>query len=382
MYTEYLNLKCKPFELLPDPEFLLLSRSHKRALVHLNYGIMENAGFILVTGEVGAGKTTIIRSMMRGLKEDIKLARINNTRVTSEQLISMINEEFGLEIKGKDKTTMLSELTNFLISQFSGGSKTVIIIDEAQNLSPDLFEEIRLLSNLETDKAKLLQIILVGQPEIVKTIANPELRQLRQRISISCHIQPLSKEETVQYIFHRLEVAGNRDAVHFEEGSIDVIHMFSRGIPRLKNIACDFLLLSSFVEQTKEISMDLVNEVIGELEATHGYWGDDVVAEGVPYTSKTDLLRDILDRLAKIESYHGKSDMSRSEKEDILLRLADVEKAVNESIINQPKAEKPDSKMAEYLKAVREVIEELTGRVVEIEDKMNVMKVNGNNKKR
>jgi len=382
MYTEYLNLKCKPFELLPDPEFLLLSRSHKRALVHLNYGIMENAGFILVTGEVGAGKTTIIRSMMRGLKEDIKLARINNTRVTSEQLISMINEEFGLEIKGKDKTTMLSELTNFLISQFSGGSKTVIIIDEAQNLSPDLFEEIRLLSNLETDKAKLLQIILVGQPEIVKTLAQPELRQLRQRISISCHIQPLSKEETVQYIFHRLEVAGNRDAVHFEEGSIDVIHMFSRGIPRLINIACDFLLLSSFVEQTKEISMDLVNEVIGELEATHGYWGDDVVAEGVPYTSKTDLLRDILDRLAKIESYHGKSDMSRSEKEDILLRLADVEKAVNESIINQPKAEKPDSKMAEYLKAVREVIEELTGRVVEIEDKMNVMKVNGNNKKR
>src|SRR5208283_1614705 len=182
---------------------------------------------------VGAGKTTIIRSMMRGLKEDIKLARINNTRVTSEQLISMINEEFGLEIKGKDKTTMLSELTNFLISQFSGGSKTVIIIDEAQNLSPDLLEEIRLLSNLETDKSKLLQIILLGQPELINTLAVPEMRQLRQRISISCNINPLDRTETAEYILHRLEVAGNRDAVTFQDGAMDTLHASTHGVPRL-----------------------------------------------------------------------------------------------------------------------------------------------------
>ena len=330
-------------ELLPEPEFLLLSRSHKRALVHLNYGIMENAGFILVTGEVGAGKTTIIRSMMRGLKEDVKLARINNTRVTSEQLISMVNEEFGLDIKGKDKTAMLSELTNFLISQFSAGNKAVIIIDEAQNLSPDLLR----------DKASVQS--RDGQGKIASDNTCRPARDTENHCPAgtpatqTAHKHKLSypapfKEETVQYIYHRLEVAGNRDAVHFEEGSIDVIHIFSRGIPRLINIACDFLLLSAFVEETNEISMGLVREVIGELEVSHGYRGDETAAENIPYPSKTELLKDVIDRLAKIESYNGKSDMSRSEKEDILLRLADIERSINDNILNQPKAEKPGLK--------------------------------------
>ena len=209
MYTAFFGLACKPFELVPNPEFLLMSRSHKKALIHLSYGISETAGFILITGEVGTGKTTIIRSMMKGLKENIKLARVNNTRVSSEQLITMINEDFGLDIKGRDKTGMLSDLTAFLIDQYARGKRCVLIIDEAQNLSADLLEEIRLLSNLETDKAKLLQIVLVGQPELMKILARPGLRQLRQRISISCRIQPLLEEETKEYILHRLEVAGN-----------------------------------------------------------------------------------------------------------------------------------------------------------------------------
>jgi general secretion pathway protein A len=213
--------------------------------------------------------------MMKRLKEDVIFSRINNTRLTSEQLISMINEDFGLDINGKDKTQMLRDLTDFLIKQYGMGKKSILIIDEAQNLSPDLLEEIRLLSNLETDKAKLLQIILIGQPELKKVLAKPDLRALRQRINISCHISPLLRDETEEYIFHRLEIAGNREAVTFQDGCIDLIHNFARGVPRLINIVCDFLLLSAFIDKTKEVSLDMVKEVISDLEKDNRYWQDE-----------------------------------------------------------------------------------------------------------
>ncbi|MDX9715177.1 MAG: XrtA-associated ATPase [Dissulfurispiraceae bacterium] len=334
MYIGYFNLKCKPFELVPDPEFLLMSRGHKRALTHLNYGIVENSGFILVTGEVGTGKTTIIRSMMKKLNSDIKLARINNTRVSSEQLISMINEDFGLEIKGKTKIEMLSDLTDFLIVQYASGGRSMLIIDEAQNLSIDLLEEIRLLSNLETDKSKLLQIILVGQPELLKTLGRPELRQLRQRISISCQIIPITKDETAEYIFHRLEVAGNRNAVEFCGSCIDIIHAFSRGIPRLINIACDFLLLSAFAEESRVITEELVREVLGEIEMTHGYWQDEAPESlvVVPDAGSEEKNMDLLARLENIEAIAHRVDISKAEREDILLRLAQLEDMIEKTI--------------------------------------------------
>ncbi|MEW6214647.1 MAG: XrtA/PEP-CTERM system-associated ATPase [Nitrospirota bacterium] len=265
MYTSFFGFKCKPFQLTPDPEFLFMGRCHKRALTYLNYGITENSGFILITGEIGTGKTTIIRSMIKSLKEDIKLARINNTLVTSEQLISMINEDFGLDTRNKDKTRILSELTDFLINQYAQGGRSMIIIDEAQNLSPELLEEIRLLSNLETDKSKLLQIILVGQPELNITLSRPELEQLRQRITINTYISPLSREETEAYIKHRLRVAGNEDGVRFEDGVIDAVYDFSKGIPRLINMLCDFALLASFVDERKTIDMDLIREIMSDL---------------------------------------------------------------------------------------------------------------------
>jgi len=264
MYTSFFGFKCKPFQLTPDPEFLFMSRVHKRALTYLNYGVTENFGFILITGEIGTGKTTIIRSIIKQLPHDIKLARINNTLVTSEQLISMINEDFGLVTKGKDKTRMLSELTDFLINLFAEGGRAMIIIDEAQNLSRDLLEEIRLLSNLETDKSKLLQIILVGQPELNIIISRPEIEQLRQRIAINTHISPLSREETGAYIMHRLKIAGNEDGVRFEEGVTDAVYSFSKGIPRLINILCEFTLLAAFVDEKKVIDMDLVREIMSD----------------------------------------------------------------------------------------------------------------------
>ncbi|MCE5312456.1 MAG: XrtA-associated ATPase [Nitrospiraceae bacterium] len=334
MYIDFFGLRCKPFELVPDPEFLLMSRGHKRALTHLNYGIVENSGFILVTGEVGTGKTTLIRSMMKKLNSDIKLARVNNTRVTSEQLISMINEDFGLDIKGRTKTEMLSDLTDFLIVQYASGGRSMLIIDEAQNLSADLLEEIRLLSNLETDKSKLLQIILVGQPELLKTLSRPELRQLRQRISISCQINPISKEETAEYILHRLEVAGNRNAVEFCGSCIESIHAFSRGIPRLINIACDFLLLSAFAEDTRVVTEELVKEVLGEIEMTHGYWYDetpDTKASG----SASDIEeknRDVLAKIENLEAIAHRVEISKAEREDMLLRLAQLEEMLEKTI--------------------------------------------------
>ncbi len=265
MYTSFFGFKYKPFQLTPDPEFLFLSRSHKKALTFLNYGIADNSGFILLTGEIGTGKTTILRSMIKNIPQDVKLARINNTKVSSEQLISMINEDFGIDVKGLDKTQLLSRLSDFLIDQYAQGGRSMIIIDEAQNLSSDLLEEIRLLSNLETDKSKLLQIILVGQPELNLKLGRRELEQLRQRITVSTHISPLIKDEMDSYIKYRLKIAGNEHAVTFEEGVMDAIYDFSKGVPRLINIVCDFALLAAFTDEKKVFDTGLIQEVIQDL---------------------------------------------------------------------------------------------------------------------
>ena len=281
MYEQYFSLKCKPFELIPNPDFLFMSSTHKKAITYLDYGIKERIGFILLTGEIGSGKTTIIRNLIKNLNGSIRLSRVNNTKVSSEQLLSMINEDFGMDVEGKSKAKLLSELNEFLIDEYSNKHQPVLLIDEAQNLSPELLEEIRLLSNLETDRAKLLQIILVGQPELKKTLLMPELIQLRQRININYHISPLSIEETAQYIKHRLSLAGNPDVIEFSGDILQKIYQFSRGIPRLINILCDFSLLTAFTDGVEKVSPPIVNEVINDLK-TRDFWnGSDekIVAE-------------------------------------------------------------------------------------------------------
>jgi general secretion pathway protein A len=275
MYESFFNLTQKPFDLLPDPDFLFMSSSHKKVLSYLDYGIRERVGFILLTGEVGSGKTTIIRNLIKKNLTDVVLSKIFNTRVDSEQLIAMINDDFGLPVLNKDKITLLRDLNAFLIDQFVKGNKPVLIIDEAQNLNHDLLEEIRMLSNLETDNAKLLQIILVGQPELRKTLASATLVQLRQRISINCHIQPLNRFEIELYILHRLEKAGDREAVSFTKETIDIIFTYSRGIPRLINILCDFIMLAAFAEETRTIDAALVQDIIGDLDFECHYWGSE-----------------------------------------------------------------------------------------------------------
>jgi general secretion pathway protein A len=272
MYESYFGLKKRPFELVPNPEFLYPSKAHRRAGVYLDYGINERAGFILLTGEVGSGKTTIIRELIKKQRPGVVLSKVFNTNVSFDQLLTMVNDDFHLEVAGKDRISLMRQLNDFLIEQYSLGNRPTLIIDEAQNLTAELLEDIRMLSNLETDDAKLLQIILVGQPELRTTLSRPGLLQLRQRISINCHLTPLSREEVEEYILHRLEVAGNRQAITFLPEALDAIYQFSRGIPRLVNIICDFLMLSAFAEEASVVDGDMTRDVIGDLDFENQYW--------------------------------------------------------------------------------------------------------------
>ncbi len=266
MYLEYYNFKRKPFDLVPNPEFIYFSKTHKRAITYLNYGITERAGFILLTGEVGSGKTTIIRDLIERHADNILLGKVFNTNVNAEQLIAMINDDFEIPLRGKDKISLLKDLNHFLVEQYAKGSRPVLIIDEAQNLTSETLEEVRMLSNLETSDSKLLQIILVGQPELRDLLAKPELRQLRQRISIQCHLLPLTRQEMEEYLFHRLEVAGNRDALLFSKRALDAIYSYSGGIPRLINILGEFLLLSAYAEDVRYIEEELIIDIAGDLD--------------------------------------------------------------------------------------------------------------------
>ena len=266
MYEKFFNLSSKPFDLVPNPYFLYPSSTHIKAMVHMEYAVRERAGFILLTGEVGSGKTTLVKDLIKKLDRKVVFAKVFNTRVTSEQLIAMINDDFGIPAKDGDKAHLLRDLHEFLIEQYAEGHQAILIIDEAQNLDAGTLEELRLLSNLETDSAKLLQIVLVGQPELRGILAHPSLRQLRQRISIHFHLVPLDRAETEAYIFHRLEMAGNRNAVSFSAGALDRVYHYSSGIPRLINLLCDFLLLSLFAEEKREVDAELVRDISGELE--------------------------------------------------------------------------------------------------------------------
>ena len=261
MYKSYFRLKKKPFELVPNPDFLYLSATHRKAMTYINYGMMERVGFILLTGEVGSGKTTLIRDLIKRLHSDVTLSRVFTTTVDSLQLLSMINEDFGLDSTGKSKVILLKELYAFLISEYEQGHQVLLVIDEAQNFTVSLLEEVRMLSNLETDDTKLLQIILIGQPELRETLARPELRQLRQRISIACHLSPLTRAETEAYVLHRLKTAGNHDALRFTPEAMDRLYACSTGIPRVVNILGNFLLLTAFTEKTHEVTADMVSDI-------------------------------------------------------------------------------------------------------------------------
>jgi len=269
MYREFFGLKEKPFNVTSDPNFFFLSRVHKEAFAHLLYGIKEKKGFLEITGEIGAGKTTLCRALLSQLDRNTKTAFIFNSNLPEIQLLQSILEDFGIEVDRRNKVSMFKQLNNFLISEMSSGNNVVLIIDEAQNIKPSVLEGIRTLSNLETDKEKLFQIILVGQPELADKLNSPALRQLRQRIAVRFHITPLEKEEVEQYIRHRLAVAGSSGDIKFPFESIEKIHSFSGGIPRIINMVCDKSLLAAYVMETKNITLSIIDKSINELEGLH-----------------------------------------------------------------------------------------------------------------
>ena len=266
MYREFFGLKEKPFNVTSDPNFLFLSHVHKEALSHLLYGIREKKGFLEITGEIGAGKTTLCRALLSQLDRNTKTAFIFNSNLPELQLLQSILEDFGVTVARKNKVSLFRQLNNFLLEEVSHGNNVVLIIDEAQNIKPRVLEEIRMLSNLETDKEKLFQIILVGQPELKNKLDSPALKQLRQRIAVRFHIAPLESGEVEKYIYHRLTIAGSKGDIRFSADAIDKICSFTGGIPRVINMVCDKSLLAAYVTTTKDITLPIVENSIKELE--------------------------------------------------------------------------------------------------------------------
>jgi general secretion pathway protein A len=267
MYTAFFGLTEKPFAITPDPRYLYLSERHAEALAHLLYGINESGGFIQLTGEVGTGKTTVVRTLLSRVPHHADVAVILNPRVTPVEFLLTICEELGLSIADDYRDSvkeMVDALNRRLLNAHAEGRRIIVLVDEAQNLSIDVLEQVRLLTNLETPTQKLLQIILIGQPELRELLDRTDLRQLAQRITGRYHLKPLSREETKGYVRHRMRVAGATEEV-FTPGALLELHRLSLGIPRVINVACDRALLGAYTQETKKVSASLVRQAAGEV---------------------------------------------------------------------------------------------------------------------
>jgi len=271
MYEAYFRLKENPFGTTPDPRFLYKGKAHREALAYLAYGVFRKKGFLALTGEVGIGKTTIVRAFIQTFHPCLEVAFILNTRVSFSELLYMLLMDLGVEPKNDSKVVMLTALNQYLIDRYADNQNPLLIIDEAQNLTPDVLEELRMLSNLETDEQKLLQIVLVGQPELNRILMRDDMRQLRQRIPGVFHMKFLSREEVYSYIRYRLGVAGlTNGQLIFSDNAVDAIHNFSSGIPRLINVLCDRVLLRGYLQKTHVVEKDLVEASILELSYHSG----------------------------------------------------------------------------------------------------------------
>ncbi|MBS3906100.1 MAG: AAA family ATPase [Syntrophaceae bacterium] len=267
MYETFYGLNENPFNVTPNPEFIFLGKNHREALAQLLYGVREKKGFIVITGEVGTGKTTLIHYLLEKLEGNnhTKTAFLFNPKLTVHDFIQYILKDLGVRVQGQTKGEHLHHLHRYLLNAYRRDERVVLIVDEAQGLNPELLEEIRLLSNLETSKSKLLQIVLVGQPELDKTLSRPGFRQLRQRINLRYHLTPLSEKETGEYIEKRLRIAGSHDPI-FTDQAIREIYRRSGGIPRLINILSDNALLNGFALDQKQVNAKSIREVSADLK--------------------------------------------------------------------------------------------------------------------
>ena len=265
MYLRFFNLRESPFNLTPDPRFLFLSAQHEEALTHLLYGIYERKGFIEITGEVGTGKTVLCRALLERLDKTVSTALIFNSYLTKMELLQAITDDFGLQPGETTSKGYIDVLNEYLLGEFAAGRNAVVVIDEAQNLEPTVLEQLRMLSNLETECGKLLQIILVGQPELHAKLATLQMRQLEQRIAVRFYIHELTRAETKQYITHRMSVAGAAHTVLWSRRALRLIHRHSGGIPRCINLLCDRVLMTAFVRETHRVSAAIVRRSVREL---------------------------------------------------------------------------------------------------------------------
>ncbi len=266
MYKEFFALRANPFNATPDPRYLFLTKHTEEALACLTYGIEGRKGFVLLSGEVGTGKTKLVNKVLERLRhKQMSTAFIFNPRLSVPQFLRYMMADFGLQCESRSKGVILRQLNNWLLDRYRAGETVVLIVDEAQNLSDDLLEEIRLLTNLETFTEKLLQVVLVGQPELEQKLKKPHLRQLRQRLTMRAKTYPLTLQETEAYVAERLRIAGSSGPI-FESHAIAAIHRFSRGIPRLVNVLCEHCLLQAFADERRMISTDIVEAVARDFD--------------------------------------------------------------------------------------------------------------------
>jgi general secretion pathway protein A len=268
MYKKFFGLKENPFNVNPDPRYLFLTPHIQEALACLTYGIQTRKGFILLTGEVGTGKTTILNKLLDWLHQQrVSTAFIFNPRLSVSQFFDFMMADFGIPCESRMKSQVLLKLNQWLLDRYRAGERAVLVVDEAQNLSPQMLEEIRLLTNLETSTEKLLQIVLAGQPELDYKLSQPELRQLRQRITLRSNTRPLTLEETRGYIVERLRIAGrNGEEEIFAPDALEVVHRYARGIPRVINLLCENALISAFVDQRKPVPAETIEEVARDFD--------------------------------------------------------------------------------------------------------------------
>ena len=267
MYKKFFGLKENPFNVNPDPRYLYLTPNTQEALACLTYGIETRKGFILLTGEVGTGKTTLINKLLEWLhKERVFTAFVFNPRLSVSQFFDFMMADFGIPCESNQKGQMLLKLNQWLLDRYQAGERAVLVVDEAQNLSPQMLEEIRLLTNLETSTEKLLQIVLAGQPELEQKLNQPQLRQLRQRITLRAKTRQLTLEETQGYIQERMRIAGAENPDIFSPEAVAAVHRYARGIPRVTNLLCEHALVSSFADQKNPVPAEIVEEVARDFD--------------------------------------------------------------------------------------------------------------------
>jgi type II secretory pathway predicted ATPase ExeA len=315
MYKEFFGLRANPFNVNPDPRYLFLTRHTEEALACLTYGIQSRKGFVLLTGEVGTGKTTLINKLLEWLRlQQVATAFVFNSRMNVPQFLDYMMADFGIPCDSKSKSQILQRLYNWLLDRYRAGETAVLIVDEAQNLTDEVLEEIRMLTNLETFTEKLLQIVLVGQPELETKLKQPQLRQLRQRLTLRAKTHPLTIEETKAYVQQRLRIAGSDGRQIFDGEALSAVHKYSNGIPRVVNLLCEHCLVSAFVDQKSTIHEGIVDAVARDFDLSDNVASGAMTVPAAPSTAPGAERFDLVEALRTLATL---ADRLRQSEQDL-----------------------------------------------------------------